>query len=109
MRSFTGLPYYAITDGRWKYIFYSEGGAEQLFDLENDPQELIDLAREPRFEPKRLELQREMVRRHAARGSQAIEGDRLVVHPVLEDPKADRRNRFWPGYHTEYYDHDVRH
>jgi arylsulfatase len=33
-----------ITDGRWKYIWYSGSGIEQLFDLQDDPQELHDLS-----------------------------------------------------------------
>ena len=108
-RSFWSWRYYAITDGRWKSIFYPEGGAEQLFDLENDPQELIDLAKKPEFEAKRAELTSVMVRRHEARGSETIEDGRLVALPLEGDSEADRRNHSWPGYHTEYYPHDVRH
>jgi arylsulfatase len=37
----------ALTDGRWKYIFYAPTGEQQLFDLENDPNELRDLASDP--------------------------------------------------------------
>lgn len=33
-----------LTDGREKYIWLSESGHEQLFDLHDDPQELHDLA-----------------------------------------------------------------
>ncbi|MEV6700344.1 arylsulfatase [Streptomyces sp. NPDC051453] len=33
-----------LTDGRWKYIWRSADGREQLFDLRADPQELNDLA-----------------------------------------------------------------
>jgi len=36
-----------LTDGRWKYIWYSCTGHEQLFDLGKDPNELHDLARTP--------------------------------------------------------------
>jgi arylsulfatase A-like enzyme len=34
-----------ITDARWKYIWWTASGREQLFDLADDPQELRDLAR----------------------------------------------------------------
>ncbi len=34
-----------LTDGRWKYIWYSQTGQEQFFDLEEDPNEMRDLAR----------------------------------------------------------------
>lgn len=33
----------AITDGRYKYIFFTLTGEEQLFDLEKDPYELINM------------------------------------------------------------------
>ena len=34
-----------LTDGRVKFIWYSQTGREQLFDLESDPEETRDLAR----------------------------------------------------------------
>jgi choline-sulfatase len=34
-----------LTDGHMKYIWYTQTGQEQLFDLDNDPSELCDLAR----------------------------------------------------------------
>ncbi len=36
-----------LTDGREKYIWYSQDGREQLFDLANDRQELHDLSQDP--------------------------------------------------------------
>ncbi len=36
-----------MTDGRRKYIWYSQTGREQLFDLDEDPDEMCDLARQP--------------------------------------------------------------
>lgn len=44
-----------ITDERWKYVWWSGNGAEQLFDLQQDPQETRDLARtKPVLEALRL-------------------------------------------------------
>jgi arylsulfatase len=40
-----GMQY--LTDGREKYIWYTQSGHEQLFDLDRDRQELEDLARNP--------------------------------------------------------------
>ena len=34
-----------LTDGREKYVWFSDTGREQLFDLVNDPKETVDLAR----------------------------------------------------------------
>jgi arylsulfatase A-like enzyme len=41
----TGMQY--LTDGRWKYIWYTLTGEEQLFDLHGDPQECLNLAADP--------------------------------------------------------------
>ena len=101
--------YLGITDGRWKYMWYPEGATEQLFDLETDPQECRDLATVPEFKEQRRMLQQEMIRRHQARNSPHVEGDKLVSWPVQGDLTRDRRNTSWPGYHTDYYEVDVRH
>jgi arylsulfatase A-like enzyme len=41
--TFGGMHY--LTDGREKYVWFSQTGEELLFDLEEDPHELHDLAR----------------------------------------------------------------
>ena len=38
-----------LTDGRWKYTWYTRDGREQLFDLQSDPGELVDLAGDSHF------------------------------------------------------------
>ncbi len=101
--------YFAITDGRWKYIWFTEGPCEQLFDLQTDPKELRDLAGVQEFEPKRAELQARMVELHQARGSQWVSDGRMLALPPRGDSVTDRRNHNWPGYHTEFYGVDVRH
>lgn len=37
-----------VRDSRWKYIFFANGGREQLFDNQNDPGELHNLAKDER-------------------------------------------------------------
>lgn len=98
-----------ITDGRWKYLWFPVGGSEQLFDLETDPHELKNLAANPEFAAQRDRLRGKVFQRHAARGSKLVEDGDLVVLPVPDESEADRRNTSWPGYHTEFYDVDVRH
>jgi arylsulfatase A-like enzyme len=39
-----GMSLQWVTDGRWKYVWFSGDGREQLFDLQSDPQERHDLA-----------------------------------------------------------------
>ena len=99
----------AITDGRWKYLWFPEGGCEQLFDLETDPQELRNLASAADASSHLERLRTELIGRHHARGSAAVANGNWVTLPVPPDTEADRRNTSWPGYHTEYYNVDVRH
>ncbi|MHA0856786.1 arylsulfatase [Paenibacillus sp. CMAA1364] len=42
--SYDELSYHYVTDGKRKYIWYSQTGEEQFFDLEIDPQEKKNLA-----------------------------------------------------------------
>jgi arylsulfatase A-like enzyme len=98
-----------VTDGRWKYLYYPEGPAEQLFDLAADPQELDDLAGRPEHAARCAELREEVRRWHAERKTGFAPGDRLPESPVRGDTSAERRARVWPGYHTEHYGKDVRH
>ena len=101
--------YLAITDGRWKYMWYPEGSAEQLFDLEDDPQEARNLAYERSAAAKKEELRSELVRRQQARGGGFLENGDLPRRTVQHVPDAEMRNQGQPGAHTEYWQIDVRH
>ncbi|MDE0312551.1 MAG: hypothetical protein OXI52_09830, partial [Caldilineaceae bacterium] len=93
----------------WKYIWFPVGGSEQLFDLESDPQELCNLAHAAEASSHLERLRTELIDRHQARGSAAVEHGNWVTLPVPIESEADRRNTSWPGYHTEFYHIDVRH
>jgi arylsulfatase A-like enzyme len=113
LEAMSGTPakpkYLALTDGRWKYIWYPEGPCEQLFDLEKDPKELRDLGRAAEFEGRRAGLRDELTRRLAARSSPCLQEGRLPSWPRVEEDEAEVRGKPWPGYHTENYGVDVRH
>lgn len=103
--------YWAITDGRWKYTWYPEGPAEQLFDLRDDPHETTNLAGSDNCAAEKERLRCEMVRRHTARGSDAVDDGRMKARPPVRqgDSERERRSRMWQGLHTEYLNHDVQH
>ena len=101
--------YFGITDGIWKYIWYPEGGHEQLFNLADDPKELVNLADNKDHKEKYRELHAELVARDQARGGQFTEREHLVTRPQYRDSERARRNTGWPGFHTEHYHVDVRH
>ena len=101
--------YLAITDGCWKYTWYPEGSAEQLFDLESDPQEVHNLAHAKGAADKKEELRDEFIRRQRERGGGLLEDGELPVRAVQHVPDSEMRNQGQPGAHTEYYKVDVRH
>lgn len=101
------INYYALTDGIWKYIYYIEGGIEQLFNRIEDPREennLID-----QYTKLAQEMKSELMRRYRERESDALKDDDWVSRPVAKREERFYRNRSWPGYHTEHYKVDVRH
>ena len=104
-----GMEWAGITDGRWKYMWYPEGAVEQLFDVQTDPHEEHELSRRSEHAGKLAELREELTGRQAARGTDWVKAGRLISKPLLGDSERDRRNRPWPGYHTEHCEIDVRH
>ncbi len=103
--------YLAITDGRWKYIWYPEGPTEHLFNLADDPAELQNLAQETRYAAKKRELRQELIAKHQARNSLYLEDGALPVRAPQVETTADRRNTATnhAGFRTEYSNADVRH
>ncbi len=78
----------ALTDGKFKYIYYAFDGREELFDLASDPKELRNLTAEPVHKSTLLQWRQRMVEHLAERGSPfvsngqlAIRKDRLLYSP----------------------------
>lgn len=104
-----GRESYMLTDGRWKYIWYPEGGREQLFDLENDRTEQNDLAGIVEYNKKLFILREELIKRHSEKQLDTVVNGELVVLPLKGDTERDRRQNTLGGINTEYYKVDVRH
>lgn len=64
---------------RYKYVWWSQTGREQLFDLNEDPQELRDLARDPGSEPLLSKWRSRMIQQLRHRPERFVEGDRLIA------------------------------
>jgi arylsulfatase A-like enzyme len=69
----------ALTDGRFKYLYYAYDGKEQLFDLTKDPGELRNLAQEPASEPVLKEWRDRMVEHLSERGEEFVSGGKLTL------------------------------
>lgn len=69
----------ALMDQRYKYIYYTITGEQQLFDLHDDPRELRDLAAEPGSLALVKEWRKKMVEHLAVRGPAWVRDGDLVV------------------------------
>ncbi len=96
------------TDGRYKFIYYANGGLEQLFDVEQDPKNLVNLAAEPHLQTEQERLRASLVSYLQQFGRPLAVDGRLkkVDEPV--DPDRLRRSNpcAWRGpmrYGQGYY------
>jgi arylsulfatase len=71
----------ALTDGKWKFIFHAQNGAEQLFHLEEDPHELRDLGRNPDYQGTVRRWRGRLMDHLSERGEEFVRNGRLVARP----------------------------
>ncbi len=72
----------ALTDGRYKYVYFTLTGQQQLFDLKNDPHEMNDLASYGLFKENKnsVKMWREKMIEHLAiRGEEWVKDGDLKV------------------------------
>ncbi|WP_257349003.1 arylsulfatase [Pseudalkalibacillus decolorationis] len=77
--------FHYITDGKDKYIWYSQSGEEQLFDLERDPQEMFNLAGNDKYADKLLVRREQLIKELEGREEGYSDGLNLIVG---QKPKA---------------------
>jgi len=82
----------ALMDQRYKYVYYTVTGAQQLFDLQTDPHELRDLASDAASAPLLKEWRQKMVKHLAIRGEAWVRDGDLVVQPKSNLRRADSPN-----------------
>ncbi|HEU5138383.1 MAG TPA: arylsulfatase [Bacillales bacterium] len=71
--------FHYVTNGKQKYIWYSQTGEEQLFDLERDPQETVNLAGKPEFEDKVKFWRDKLIKELGGREEGYSDGEKLIV------------------------------
>ncbi len=69
----------ALTDGKFKYIYYAYDGREQLFDLTNDPRELRNLAPDPASKSTLLRWRQRMIEHLSERGEKFVSNGKLTI------------------------------
>jgi len=98
-----------ITDGHWKYIWFPEGGKEQLFDLDNDHNEIRNLSFDDKLSDKLNELKSELIKRHENNDLGYVRNGFLVTTPVISGTERDYRRRSYGTLITERYSQDIKH
>lgn len=68
-----------LTDGKYKYIYFTLTGQQQLFDLSNDPKELRDLALENEHNNLVQEWRQKMINHLSIRGTPWIDHGDLAI------------------------------
>lgn len=71
--------FHYITDGKDKYIWYSQTGEEQFFDLEKDPQELKNIVDDQAYKGKIKERREQLIKELAGREEGYSDGEKLIV------------------------------
>ena len=72
------LSYHAIITSKDKYIWFSQSGREQYFDLQKDPQERHDAIRDPQYANRLFVLRRLLVRVLSDREEGFVENEKLI-------------------------------
>lgn len=71
----------ALTDGRYKYIWFYGNGEEQLFDLADDPYETRDLHTAAEQEERLAAFRKSMAEHLAERGERWVSPDgKLLIN-----------------------------
>ncbi|WP_106768696.1 arylsulfatase [Paenibacillus faecalis] len=68
-----------ITDGKMKYIWFSQSGREQLFNLIDDPHEVTDLANSPSMASELVKYRNILIQELAGREEGYSDGTSLIV------------------------------
>jgi len=101
-----------ITDGTWKYTWYYDDGAEELFNRESDPHELINVAPDPKSRSIKDAL-KSALRVQLARSFVACETflrDKKLYNRETERPDAKTLAAYtFPGFMRDEHGADVLH
>lgn len=68
----------ALTDGKEKYLWWTDEGTEQLFDLRNDPHELHDLSEDPDSQDRLKVWRSRLIEKLKDRPDGLTDGERLI-------------------------------
>ncbi|KGM45966.1 arylsulfatase [Neobacillus niacini] len=77
--AFGDLSHHYIVNGKEKYIWYSQTGVEQYFDLANDPKEIHNLSQDHRYSEKAAYLRDILMQELKGREEGYSDGTQLII------------------------------
>lgn len=98
--------FFAVIDGRLKYLWTSYGGGELLFDLADDPMEQRDLTQAPAYQDALRSLRGKLKEHMERHGSRWLRDGEFAPDPAPAGPGDVNK---WPGFHSTVYPTDVLH
>jgi choline-sulfatase len=86
-----------LTDGSYKYVYFTLTGEQQLFDFANDPYELVDLAKDPENKKLVSEWRVRMIEHLSIRGERWVKDGELTIQEESQkyspnDPRYESEN-----------------
>ncbi len=93
-----GNAWTCLTDGTFKYIYFTLTGEHQLFDLSNDPHELFDLAKDPEQHKLVSEWRDRMIEHLSIRGERWVKDGELTIQE-----KSQRYSPNHPRYESDQH------
>jgi arylsulfatase A-like enzyme len=86
-----------LTDGHYKYVWLSQLGTEQLFDLDNDREEMYDLSRSDEYKVTLKKWRERLIKELEPRDAGLVLDGKLVCQkgkpPVISPKYEERVNR----------------
>lgn len=73
------IPFHAMTDGREKYIWFSQDGREQFFDLQTDSSELHDLSASLTHQNRIAQWRNKLIQTLDGRPEDFVQNEQLVA------------------------------
>ncbi len=97
---------YMVKTDEYKYIFYSEGGDDLLFDMKNDPSETVNLSKKAEFKKEVCELRKKLLTHFEKCVPELVENGEIKANP-----RSTKRPAYngWPGFISPNNPRDLRH
>jgi arylsulfatase len=77
--AYRNLSHHFVTDGREKYIWFSQTGEEQFFNLIDDPEELVNRVNDPAYANRIVLWKEHLIRELVGREEGYVADNQLII------------------------------